>query len=188
MQNKMIFIGLIVWCFLYSCAVDKNEGVIVQANLESTFDTVTTNNEEPIKDSLYRLEINLDDNKVTIHPPKDVEFELPDSSANLYPNQFTDFNADQKEDVMVYMGACGSGGCVYGIFIREKADYYHLALMTYLKGPSFEKAPNGMVKILSYEEVEAYDPSKLYVTEHYLNSESLSYDKDSTYIFEQEYN
>ena len=111
-----------------------------------------------------------------------VDFSLPDESSKTEPYKIADFNGDKKEDILVYMGACGTGGCVYGLFLNQFDDYYTLAFMDYLKSPDFEKDENGYLSIKSYEEVEAYDPSKLDVSVFKLEEGIYHFDTSYVYI------
>ncbi len=138
--------------------------------------------EVKIPDSLYKLEINNEENFIKINAPEKLNFSLPDSSAKTEPYKFEDFNGDGKEDVMIYLGACGTGGCMYGLFLNQYDDYYKLAFMDYLKGPEFEKEKSGFWIINSFEEVEAYDPSKLHVSIYKFDQVRNYYQLDSTYI------
>lgn len=70
------------------------------------------------------------------------------------PYKNGDFNADGKEDIMVYLGACGTGGCMYPIFLNQNKNYYKLAFMDYLKEAQFEKEKNGFISVKSYVEIE----------------------------------
>jgi hypothetical protein len=78
-----------------------------------------------IKDSLFTLHLNNKGNKVEIIPPQNSSFSLPDSTVTLVVFEKLDFNADGKKDVLVNLGACGTGGCMYGLFlITIKTDIH----------------------------------------------------------------
>ena len=141
-------------------------------------------NNRPIltTDSLFELDYKIDENFVKINPPNTSEFSLPDSSSKTEPYQFGDFNADGKEDVMVYLGACGTGGCMYGLFLNQFENYYKLVFYEYLKGPEFVIEKNGFWVIKSFEEVEAYDPSQLYVSIYKFNPKTYYYTLDTLFI------
>ncbi len=133
-------------------------------------------------DSLFKLDYKLEENLVKINPPHTSEFYLPDSSSKIEPYQFGDFNADGKEDIMVYLGACGTGGCMYGLFLNQFENYYKLAFSDYLKGPEFVVDKNGVWVIKSFEEVEPYDPSQLYVSIYKFNPKTYYYKLDTLFI------
>lgn len=133
--------------------------------------------------SLYRLDFNPERNLVTIVAPKKSAFKLPDPSAKISTVKFLDFNADKKKDVLVNLGACGTGGCMYGLFLRQYDNYYKLVFMNYLKNMEFKIQKNGSWNIQSSEEIEAYNPSKLQVTIFKFDKKKYTYKVDSTYIF-----
>jgi hypothetical protein len=106
-------IGLIV-LFLISCQA-KREPISIEYNLKSEqLDKSITN-----QDSSFMLQVNISENFVKIIPPKNSEFELPDSSTRPEPFKYGDFNADGREDILVYMGSCGTGGCMYCLFLNQ---------------------------------------------------------------------
>lgn len=147
---------------------------------------ITTNQKNNFikeQDTLYTLTIDTSGNTVAITAP-DRDFELPDSTAQLFPYKLADFNNDKKEDVLVYMGACGTGGCMYGLFLKQYADRYQLAFMDYLKNPEFEKDKNGQLLINSYEEAEAFNPSKLHVSVFKFDPKTYSYIPNTTYVYQ----
>jgi hypothetical protein len=134
-------------------------------------------------DSLYQLAFQGEEQIVKITAPEHFNFYLPDSSAQTRPQRFEDFNGDGKEDVLVYLGACGTGGCEYAMFLNQYDNYYKLAFMDYLKGPQFKKEKNGFWSITSYEELRAYDPSRLHVAVFKFDLESYYYQLDTSYIY-----
>ncbi|AIZ43043.1 hypothetical protein [Cellulophaga baltica] len=135
-----------------------------------------------IPDSLFRLDIIDNENFVRITIPEGIDFELPDSFAKTEPEKYADFNGDNKPDLMVYLGACGTGGCMYGIFLNQYDNYYKLVFMDYLKGTTFEKDENGFLSFQSYEEVTPMNPSKLYVTTFKFDPKAYAYKMDRTFI------
>jgi hypothetical protein len=96
-------------------------------------------------DGLFKLDLVVEENFVRIIPPKNSNFYLPDSSARIYPHCFGDFNADKKQDVLVYLGACGTSGCSYGLFLNQIDNYYKLAFNDYLKSPEFKTEKNSSI-------------------------------------------
>jgi len=86
---------------------------------------------------LFILQEKQSENFIKIVPPKNSDFEFPDDEAKLEPYKHGDFNADGKQDILVYLGACGTGGCMYGLFLNQSDNYYKLAFMDYLKNPKF---------------------------------------------------
>jgi len=93
---------------------------------------------------LFRLQEKAGENFVKIIPPKNSDFEFPDDEAKLEPYKHSDFNADGKQDILVYLGACGTGGCIYGLFLNQSDNYYKLAFMDYLKNPEFITEKDGL--------------------------------------------
>jgi len=161
---------------LMSCSNHKE--AIVDENKK-----ITQQNTEKIpQDSLFILDIIKSDSYVRITPPTNVDFSLPDSSESIEPFKFADFNADDKQDVLVYLGACGTGGCMYVLFLNEYDNKYKMAFMDYLKNPQYEIDKDSLWIIKSIEEAEAYDPSKLYVTVFKLDTSKSTYLLDTTYI------
>ena len=138
--------------------------------------------EETTNDQLFKLDLILSENFVKITVPEETDFTFPDSAAKKEPYKIEDFNADGKEDIMVYLGACGTGGCIYGLFLNQYDNYYKLAFMNYLKGAAFEKEKNGFLTIKSFEEVEAYNPSKLKVSVYKFDENHNKYKLDLTYV------
>jgi hypothetical protein len=133
-------VGLIL-LFLISCQ-PKQEPKSIDGNLKyEQLDKSITN-----QDSLFILQVKISENFVRIIPPKDSDFELPDSTVKTEPFKNGDFNADGKEDILVYMGACGTGGCMYGLFLNQYDNYYKLAYFDYLKNAEFkiEKMVHGL--------------------------------------------
>lgn len=135
-----------------------------------------------VDDSLFVIIKNVQENSVQIVPPKSSNFILPDSAITIHPFKYGDFNADGKEDILVSLGACGTGGCVYGLFINHDENHYSLAFMDYLKNVEFEITENGFWTIFSSEEIEAYNPSKLFVSIYKFDKKTYIYVLDSTYI------
>ena len=151
-------VGLIL-LFLISCQ-NKQETKSIVDNLNSELLDKSINNQ----DSLFILKVKISENFVRIIPPKNSDFELPDSSAKTEPFKFGDFNADGKGDILVYLGACGTGGCMYGLFLNQYDNYYKLAYFDYLKIKEFKIEKNGLWTIESSEELEPYNPSKIQIT------------------------
>ncbi|WP_114789192.1 hypothetical protein U0035_06400 [Niabella yanshanensis] len=135
------------------------------------------------KANLFRLEFKLHENFVSIKAPEKSNFELPDSSAKTEPIKLGDFNADNKGDILVYLGACGTGGCMYGLFLKQYDNYYQLSFLDYLKNVEFKTEKNGLWTIQSSVEVEPYNPSKLQVSIFKWNKNRSYYELDSTYVY-----
>ena len=158
-QNRMKNIVGLILLFLISCQ-NKQETKSIVDNLNSELLDKSINNQ----DSLFILKVKISENFVRIIPPKNSDFELPDSSAKTEPFKFGDFNADGKGDILVYLGACGTGGCMYGLFLNQYDNYYKLAYFDYLKNAEFKIEKNGLWTIESSEELEPYNPSKIQIT------------------------
>jgi hypothetical protein len=134
------------------------------------------------KDSLFKLNEIIAENFIRIIPPKNSEFEFPDSSAKTEPYKHGDFNADGKVDILVYLGACGTGGCMYGLFLNQYDDFYKLAFMDYLKNAEFKVEKNGMWIIESSEELEPYNPSKIKISTFRFDKTTYKYKMDTTFV------
>lgn len=133
-------------------------------------------------ENLFVLDHIPSENFVRITVPAGADFIFPDSAAKKEPYKIADFNADGKKDIMVYLGACGTGGCMYGLFLNQYGNYYTLGFLEYLKGAEFETGENGYITIKSFEEVEAYNPDKLHVSVYKFNVTTSSYELDKGYI------
>jgi len=187
---KLFYTFIFSSIFILSCSIsDDDKGIeeieSVNEEIEKTIEELETviQEEKENPDNLFQLNISGKENQVIITPPVNSDFSVPDEDEENYVDEFSDFNADGKEDVMVYMGACGTGGCVHAIFINQYENYYKLAFNDYLKGPSLEPSDDGSIIVSSYEEVDAYDPSKLYVNSFKFNHESYTYELDTHYIY-----
>ena len=171
MKNLFITSSIIL-LFCMSCKNSKND--------ESN--DLIENDRSEIPEDFYEIQFESESNSAKIFNSDGSVFSQPDEDMNPEIHKSEDFNADKKEDLMIYLGACGTGGCVYGIFLNQYDNYYKLVFMDYLKGPDFKKDENGFLKISSYEEVEAYDPSRLYVTTFKFDQEKYTYLLDTSYI------
>ncbi|MBX7243842.1 MAG: hypothetical protein K1X92_19025 [Bacteroidia bacterium] len=171
-------IGLILLLFLISCRA-KQEPKSAEVNLKSVqLDKTITN-----QDSLFILQVNLSENFVRIIPPEISYFELPDNSVKTEPFRYGDFNADGREDILVYMGACGTGGCMYGLFLNQYDNYFKLAFFDYLKNAEFKVEKNGLWTIQSSEELEPYNPYKLQISIFKFNKDKYKYEMDSAFVY-----
>jgi len=170
MKNLFIYIPFLVLIIL-SCK-----------NLKRVTTKDTNENQvEKTKDDLFKLEMIREENFVRITVSEESNFSFPDSAAKTEPYKVLDFNGDNKTDILVYLGACGTGGCIYGLFLNQYDNYYKLAFMDYLKGPQFEKEDKFWA-IKSFEEVEPYNPSKLYVSVYKFDQDKNYYGLDTTFI------
>ena len=167
----------VAFLLLISCLL-KQEKKVVADNLSLEPNSIP----ETKQDSLFELDIIHEENFVKITPPKGLDFNLPDSTSKTEPYRVIDFNADNKIDIMVYLGACGTGGCVYGVFLNRHKNYYKLAFIDYVKNIELKKEKNGFFSITSTEEVEPYNPSKLNITKFKFDQKKHQYQLDTTYI------
>ncbi len=135
-------------------------------------------------DSLFTLHLNSKNNQVTIIPPQNSSFALPDSSFAIEVYKAGDFNADGKKDVLANLGACGTGGCMYGLFLNYDENRYTLAYYNYLKNVEFIVAKNGGWTIKSTETIEPYSPFKSNVTIYKLDLRTNQYLRDTSYIYQ----
>ena len=184
---KQLSLFAIFSFLVFSCSHTNQESSSVNQAIQESIDSLELLIEEEREgehpDSLFAITFIGHEKQIELKPPKYSSFSFPDGEENIAVEHFKDFNGDGETDVMVYLGACGTGGCVYAVFINQYDDYYKLAFNDYLKGPAFEKDENGALLINSYEEVEAYDPSKLHVTTFKFDSEYYQYLMDTIYIF-----
>lgn len=158
-----------------------------QAAITATTNVVKFDPPQQIKaekqKGLFKLDINLSENFVLLIPPENSDFELPDSSAKTEPYKSGDFNADGKKDILIYLGACGTGGCMYGLFLNQYDKYYKLAFIDYLKNTEFKIDKDGLWTIESSEEIEPYNPSKLQITIFKFDKEKYQYEQDTTFVY-----
>lgn len=169
-------IGLIL-LFLISCQVKQEPHSIVYNSRPEQLHKSITN-----QDGLFLLQVNSKENFVSITPPENSDFELPDSSAKIEPFKYGDFNADGRGDILVYLAACGTGGCVYGLFLNQYERFYKLAYFDYLKNTEFKVEENGFWTIESSEELEPYNPSRIQITSFKYNKNSNQYELDTSYV------
>ena len=171
-------IGLILF-ILISCQTKQEQKDITGKSSSVQIDKLINN-----KDSLFMLNEVISENFVRIIPPKNSDFDFPDSSAKTEPYKNGDFNADGKEDILVYLGACGTGGCMYGLFLNQYDKFYKLVFMDYLKNVEFKVEKNGLWTIKSSEELEPYSPSKIQITTFKFDENKYQYEVDTTYVFD----
>ena len=119
-------------------------------------------------------------------PPKTSDFTVPDADINPTPEDYVDFNGDGKQDAFINFGACGTGGCMYGVFIFEYENLYSLAYYDYLNDVEFEEEDNGFMSIISYEDFDPYNPFQYKVTIYKLDEKSYQYEIGSTFIYNEE--
>lgn len=173
-------IGLI-FLFILSCQ-SKQEKSQTTANHSKNLEIEQFNNNN---NNLFTLEERISEDFIKIIPPRNSDFEFPDDEAKSEPYKHGDFNSDGKEDILVYLGACGTGGCMYGLFLHQYGNLYKLALMDYLKNPEFIIEKKGFWTIQSSEEIEPYNPSKIQVSIFKFDKKNDLYNLDKTYISEQ---
>ena len=127
------------------------------------------------KESLFKLNIIKGKNNVVITPPRSSDFTFPEDASKADLIKSMDFNADGKKDVLINFGACGTGGCMLGLFLNKSNKFYSLAFFDYLKNPEYIKSKSGQITIKSSQEVEAYNPSKLEVSIYKYDSKTSIY-------------
>lgn len=174
MKNTIGFILLI----LISCQTTQEKKDITKESSFSQTDKSINN-----KGSLFLLNEKISENFIQIIPPKNSDFEFPDSSAKTEPYKKGDFNADGKEDILVYLGACGTGGCMYGLFLNQYDKFYKLVFIDYLKNAEFKVEKNGLWTIESSEELEPYNPSKIQITIFKFDKSEYQYKMDITFVY-----
>lgn len=178
---KYIYI-LIYLSGLFSCRNVTNNQIIESRNTPLDSDILTERTISENMDSLFQIEMELNSDFVRIIPSLNSDFELPDSTTITSSYKMADFNADGKQDVLIYLGDCGTGGCNYGLFIKKHSTFYKLAYLDYLKNPQFEKDHDGYLTIQSFEELEAYNPDKIEVRIFKFDSNTERYELDSIYV------
>lgn len=132
---------------------------------------------------LFIVDYILKDGFVKIIPPENTDFSFPVYNPELIIAKVADFNADGKKDILVKLGGCGTGGCLYALFIKKNKNLHQLAFNDYLKNHEIELADNGCLIITSSEEIEPYNPSKLSVSIFKYNHATQYYDLVETFIF-----
>lgn len=179
----------ILLLFMFSCQ-SNNETKTDHTHLKSKDEQ-----KKPIyQDSLFQLQLNFDHDFVQIFPPKISKNVVPSEYPNqewVHSSEFEadrDFNGDQKTDVIVCFGGCGSGGCMYGVFIKQFGSYYRLAFFDYLKNKEYEIEKNGCLKIVSSEELNPYDPSQLQISSFRYDKRQHAYQLDTSYVFTDQSN
>ena len=172
---KSIILILIV--FLSSCQAKQE----VEQKADSEIMPIS----KPLQtvESLFKIDHQISENYMLITPPQDSDFEFPDQSFRNEPYKFGDFNADNKEDVLINLGSCGTGGCIFGLFLKQYDNYYKLVFMDYLMNIEFETQENGFLKIQSSEQVEAYNPSKIQISVFKFNKDKYEYILDTTFVY-----
>lgn len=133
-------------------------------------------------DSFFILKFNSIRNTVKIIPPNLSDFGHSDFSGDHDVFKIADFNADGKKDMLINLGACGTGGCIYGLFLKLHENFYFLAFEDYLKNPEFSKEKNGFLTIESSEEIEPYQPEKIQVTIFKFKKNKNKYKLDTTFV------
>lgn len=170
-----IIILLLIACQIRAERIDNTNYINSVGN-----DILTKN-----KDTLYVLENTNDENLLLITVPVNSKLELPDSSGKVELVKSGDFNADKKNDKMVNLGACGTGGCMTGVFLNHHDNHYTLAFGDYLKNPEFEIDRKGLWTIISSEETEPYNPSKRQISVFKLDKKKKYYVLDKTFVHEE---
>ncbi len=185
MKNLLRFrlITGMIFLFIIACQSNKQPKTITK-NLNIEKNPVV----ETKEDSLFLLDLKIEEKLVTIKPSRGMDFSLPDSSSLISIYKQADFNADSKDDIMVDLGACGTGGCMYGLFLNQSGHYYKLVFLDYLKNPDFIKEENGFLSFGGSEEVEPYNPTKLNVTTYKFNPKNYQYELDTSYLYIEEGN
>ena len=133
-------------------------------------------------DSLFTLDLIEKGNSVRILGPKGSDFSLPEGGDTVSIYKKGDFNADGKKDIMVSLGACGTGGCMYALFLNQSGRKYNMAFYEYLKNPVFKIEKDGLWTIKSYEGIEPYNPSKLHVSVYKYNPKKMNYGLHKTFV------
>lgn len=124
---------------------------------------------------LYTVNVISTDQSVMISVPQNSDFEFPDNKFEPMLIKSADFNADGKIDLLVNLGACGTGGCMVAVFLKKYGDDYSLAFLDYLKNAEYEKDKNGNLLLNSSEEIKPYDPSFIIKCVYQLDPETQIY-------------
>ncbi len=132
---------------------------------------------------MFILNEESSENFVRIIPPKNSDFEFPDSSAKAEPYKNGDFNADGKEDILVCVGTCGTGACLCSLFLNQYDNFYKLVFIDYLKNVEFNVDKNGIWTIESSEEFEPYNPFKIQITTFKFDKSKYQYKIDTIFVY-----
>lgn len=177
---KRLLNFLILLSILWACQPATNEEQIPTNHLAKVSDSLRDDIENT--SPFFQLEFKTDTSFVVIHPPASSDFSLSDDNTAFNVVKQADFNADSLSDVLINMGECGTGGCIHALFLKQDKNNYSLAFHEYLKGPQFEMDEKGYLKLFSYEEIEAYDPTNLNVTVFKYDPTLSQYVLDTSYI------
>ena len=148
------------------------------------YQTKTPKNRELI------YEIHADDlwaKFVNIKEPKGRKVIFPEGGKQRSVVFRKDVTNDQKADLLIELGACGTGGCLYGLFVKVAEHRFKLAFFDYLKNPAFVKNKKGELVLQSSEETEAGNPYRVHFTEYRFEKKTATFKLDTTYIFEEHY-
>jgi hypothetical protein len=146
--------------------------------------TKTTKNRELI------YEIHADDlwaKFVNIKEPKGRKVVFPEGGKQRSVVLRKDVTNDQKADLLIKLGACGTGGCMYGLFVKVAEHRFKLAFFDYLKNPALVKNKKGELVLQSSEETEPGNPYRVHFTEYCFEKNTATFKLDTTYIFEEHF-
>lgn len=124
---------------------------------------------------------------VNIKEPKGRKVIFPEGGKQRSVVIRKDVTNDQKADLLIDLGACGTGGCLYGLFVKVAEHRFKLAFFDYLKNPAFVKNIEGDLVLQSSEETEAGNPYRVHYTEYRFEKKSATFKLDTTYIFEEHF-
>ena len=124
---------------------------------------------------------------VNIKEPKGRKVIFPEGGKQRSVVIRKDVTNDHKADLLIDLGACGTGGCMYGLFVKVAEHRFKLAFFDYLKNPAFIKNKKGELVLQSSEETEAGNPYRVHFTEYRFEKKTATFKLDTTYIFEEHF-
>jgi hypothetical protein len=128
--------------------------------------------------NLFVIDINKEKRIVSMEANNQLDFSLPeggDRPLSSYNVMYEDLNADNKVDMIINLGACGTGGCMYGIFLNYHNNQYTLAFMDYLAYFSLIKEKNGLISITNREQNHQSESLEFFVTRFLFDQSSGQY-------------
>ena len=121
--------------------------------------------------------------RVNIKSPQGAKYIFPEGGNERLVYWRKDMNSDGKLDLLVDLGACGTGGCLYGVFLKVQEHNFKLAFFDYLKNPEFKKDRKGNYFLQSSEEF-GYHSAKVQYSNFKLDKSTSFFKLDSSFILD----
>ncbi len=168
--------------------IDENELFRFAINFEKTDEKYNANFMETPPCNLFKVEVETDEYS---DMKEWIEVSICDYKGKQAPSfyelyDFKDFNGDGKEDVIINQGECGTGGCIYSIYLNNYENYYDEVFEDYLKNIEYKKEENGTLSIISSEAGWVDESDRIYVNILKFKEEKLKYEIDSTYTYKMD--